>query len=180
MALMRSQTCLTAVRLLVILCAIGACPGTYHSGVVSNTSVAVFPREPHEGSDSVVCGRRASDHWIITPQAVGPVGLSDTFERLRALCPGARDTVDLLLGKFARLVLPGFGGKTWVEPPFALHYGADALHGRIGRILVETRSVRTREGVGGWGTLSDLRTPLGSMLVVPSSDVGDFVVPRAD
>ncbi len=131
-------------------------------------------------SDTIRCGRPARARWVISADSVGPISLGATFEDLRAMCPGVRDSVDALLHKFAALVLPGFNGRVWIDPPPAASYSPRSLQGSIWSVVVEAPDVRTTEGLGVGSTLQDLRRRFGSMFVIPWPDVGVYVVPRAN
>jgi len=131
-------------------------------------------------SETSRCGRPLRARWVIDADSVGPINLGMTFEEVRALCPGGRDSVDALLHKFAALALPGFNGGVWIDPPPAPSYTPRSLRGPIGSVVVEAPDVRTTEGHGVGTTLQELRNRFGSMFVIPWPDVGVYAVPRAN
>lgn len=117
---------------------------------------------------------------MIGADSVGPISLTATFEEVRVLCPGAPDSVDALLRRFAVLVLPAFEGRVWIEPPPAPTYSPRSLGGPLWSVIVETLAVRTLEGLGVGSTLQELSARLGPMIAIPGPDDGVYVVPRAN
>lgn len=166
----------------VSLLALGACTRTEARPPVSLELLPpkTYSSERASEEDDTRCGRPSGSPWVLGPDSVGPISVTATFEHVRLLCPGTRDSVDPVLHKFAALVLPVFNGRVWIEPPPAPSYGPRSLRGPIGSIVVETSEVRTRDGLGVGSTLQDLRKRFGSMLVIPWPEVGFYAVPRAD
>lgn len=121
--------------------------------------------------DSLRCGRPGGTPWLVGADSVGPISLTATFEAIRRLCPGTRDSVDTFLNESAFLILPMFDGKVWIEPPPAPDYSSASLRASLWAVdCRDTRGANTRR------PRSAEHAPVSSRTA--RSDAGDTVAGR--
>jgi hypothetical protein len=124
---------------------------------------------------AIWCGRQYSVAPTLEPDSIGPLRLSHSFEAIRILCSGGRDTFDLF-AQVPALAYYAFGATIVVRSD-AEAGSTGPPRGRVREILVLGGSLRTKEGLGVGSTAKDIRSTYGPLEVFSCGGLVEAVNP---
>lgn len=134
--------------------AMGACSGRDRS---DTGAAATLPDTTSGAATDGVTSLTPADSGCapapLADSAAGPVRLGMTVDELRARCAGTRDATGLEEGMRARTITVPVGADT---------VAASIVEGRVWRLAVASRGLRTRDSLG-------VGTPLATLLALPGA-----------